>query len=434
MRRLPFTRLQEAVLYVERSHTPWNIQLEVATAATLDLDRLGAAARTACGTYPMARARCRERGGDGPPFEWVVPDGAPGVPITAVDAGEADGVRRRFYGSRVDLASEPPLALLVARGDGTDGGDRLCLRASHVPMDGIGAFRVLQALLAAYRGEDPPAARLEATPRDVLAGTRPEGLARRLRLLGRTARRFGFFLDSPAAVQGGASDAAGWPGWRFAHRHLDAGTTSRLLADRPPGVTVNDVLLAALHLTIDRWNAARGDPASRISLVMPMNVRPGDAFYDGVGMYTLFDSVDTEPSHRRDAAAALERVADRTGAIKAAGSQFGYLEWWRLFSAVAPPSVRSRVPPLVFGPGEPMLDTAVLSNLGRLPPLPGLTDGDVERPWLTPPAWPPTPLSVGVLTAGDRLHLGFRYERSVFDADDAAAFADRYRERVESMA
>jgi hypothetical protein len=432
VRTVPFTRLQEAVHYVERSHTPWNIQLEVATTATLDLDRLGEAARAACEAYPMARVRCRERDGGGTAFEWVVPEAAPGVPITTVEA--TDRFRRRFYGTRVDLSEGPPLALLVCRGGGDGGGDRLCLRASHVPIDGIGAFRVLQALLAAYRDGDAAAVRLDATPRGVLDAGRPDRLADRLRLLGTAARRLGFFADSPVAVRGGASDTTGWPGWRFAHRHLDAETTERLVADRPPGVTVNDVLLAALHLAIDRWNADRGDPADRISLMMPMNARPPDAFHDGVGMYTLFDSVDTKPAHRRDEATALERVADRTDEIKAAGSQFGYLECWRLFASVAPPSARERVPPLVFGPGEPLLDTAVLSNLGRLPPLPGLADGDVGRPWLTPPSWPPTPLSVGVLTAGGRLHLGFRYERSVFGADDAGAFADRYRERLESMA
>jgi hypothetical protein len=63
----------------------------------------------------------------------------------------------------------------------------------------------------------------------------------------------------------------------------------------------------------------------------------------------------------------------------------------------------------------------------------GLPDGDLLRPWLTPPCSPPTPLSVGVLTVGDRLHLGFRFERSVFDAGDAEAVADRYRERLEGM-
>jgi NRPS condensation-like uncharacterized protein len=434
VRRYPVTRLQEAVIEVERSHTPWNVQFEAATTATLDAERLAAAARTACGTYPAAKARLRPVDGD-PPYEWVLPDAPPEIPVEVVDGDDADlaAVRRRFYGKRFDLAVEPPLSLLVIRGDGEAGGDRLCACASHVSMDGIGVFRVFQALLAAYRGEEPTAATLEGTPREVLDGVRPRGAARRLRLLGSTARRLGYFLDSPARPVGSGPSGSAWTGWWFADRHLDADATARLVADRPAGVTVNDVLLAALHLTVDRWNAARGAPADRISLLMPTNVRPEGRFYDGVGMYTLFDSVDTGPRHRRDQATALERVADRTDRIKAADRQFGYLEWWHLFSAVAPPAVRRRVAPQVFGPGEPLLDTAVLSNLGRVPEPGGLPDGDLLRPWLTPPCWPPTPLSVGVLTVGDRLHLGFRFERSVFDAGDAEAFADRYRERLEGM-
>lgn len=433
--RVPFTRLQEAVLEVERSHTPWNMQVEAATTATLEPERLGAAARTACETYPMAKARLRRGGGNQTSHEWVVPEAPAEIPVEVADGDDADlaALRRRFYGTRFDLASEPPLALLVVRGGGTDGGDRLCVRASHVPMDGVAAFRVLEALLVAYRGDDPVAARIDGSPREIIDRIRPEGAARRLRLLGTTARRLEYLLDPPVEPTGSAEPSADWAGWRFAHRHLDADATAQLVSDRPAGASVNDVLLAALHLAIDRWNAARGEQADRISLMMPMNVRPEATFYDGVGMYTLFDSVDTRPRHRQGPATAVERVADRSDAIEASDRQFGYLEWWHLLSAVAPPAVRRRVPPLLFGPGEPLLDTAVLSNLGRVPALPGLPGGDLERLWLTPPCWPPTPLSVGVVTVGDRLHLGFRYERSVFDADDAATFADRYRERLESM-
>lgn len=435
MRTIPFTHLQEAVYTVERSLTPWTMQVEAATTATLDAERLRAAARTTCETYPMAKARCRRSDGGGTTHDWVIPDALAEIPVEVVDgaAPDLDALRRRFYGARFDLTSEPPLGLLVVRGDGEDGGDRLCVRASHVPMDGIGAFLVLQALLSAYRGDDPIAVTIDGTPQDVMDRSRPEGLERRARLLGATARRLGWFLDPPAEPRGVGDPTAPDGDWRFAHRHLDAPGTEALVADRPAGVSVNDVLLAALHLTLDRWNAARGGDPDRISVLMPMNVRPDAEFYAGVGMYTLFDSVSTTPEHRRDAERAMTRVAARTDAILESDHEFGYLEWWRLLSAVAPPAIRERVPPLLFGPGERLLDTAILSNLGRLPALPELPDGDLVRPWLTPPCWPPTPVSMGVVTIGDRLHLGFRYERSVFGAEDATGFADAYLERLEPM-
>lgn len=435
MRTVQFTRLQEAVYAVERTLTPWTMQVEAATTATLDAARLRDASRTTCETYPMAAARCRRAAGGGTSHEWVVTDAPAEIPVEVVDGRDADleALRRRFYGASFDLTAGPPLGLLVVRGAGEAGGDRLCVRASHVPMDGIGAFVVLQALLSAYRGDEPVKADIDGTPQEVMDRVRPRGLQRRARLLGATARRLTWFIDPPAAPSGDGDPSSPDGAWRFAHRHLDADATARLVDDRPDGVSVNDVLLAALHLTLTHWNAVRGDDPDRISVLMPMNVRPDPEFYAGVGMYTLFDSVSTTPADRRDADAAMARVAAQTDAIKGSDRQFGYLEWWRLLAAVAPRPVRERVPSLLFGPGRRLLDTAILSNLGRIPALPELPDGDLVRPWVTPPCWPPTPVSVGAVTIGGRLHLGFRYERSVFDADDAAALADRYLERVTSM-
>lgn len=435
MRTVPFTQLQEAVYNVERGLTPWTMQVEAATTTTLDPRRLRDAARTACETYPMAKARCRRSDGGGTAHDWILPAAPAEIPVEVVDGDAADlaALRRRYYGAHFDLTAEPPFGLLVVRGDGAAGGDRLCVRASHVPFDGVGALLVLNALLVAYRGGEPTAVEIDGTPQEVMARVRPEGVGRRLGLLGATGRRLGRVLDPPTRLRGDGDTSVPAGGWRYAHRHLDADATGRLVADRPDGVSVNDVLLAALHLTIDRWNADRGGDPGRIGVMMPINVRPAAEFYAGVGLYTLFDSVTTTPAHRRDAGTTMTEVAARTDAITATERQFGYLEWWRLLAAVAPPAVRDRVPALLFGPCERLLDTAILSNLGRIPALPELPDGDVVDPWVTPPCWPPTPVAIGAVTVGDRLHLGFRYDRSVFDADDAAALADRYHELLEAM-
>jgi hypothetical protein len=95
VRTVPFTPLQEAVYTIERSLTPWTVQVEAATTATLDLDRLGAAARTAVGTYPIARARCRSAASGLTSHEWVVPDGPVEVPVEVVDGADADAAMVR---------------------------------------------------------------------------------------------------------------------------------------------------------------------------------------------------------------------------------------------------------------------------------------------------------------------------------------------------
>src|SRR3989442_1359177 len=76
------------------------------------------------------------------------------------------------------------------------------------------------------------------------------------------------------------------PGFGFHLVRLDAGDTPALGARRPPGATVNDVLLAALHLAIAEWNAEHGAPCERIGIMMPVNPRPPPRRNRGVGNFS----------------------------------------------------------------------------------------------------------------------------------------------------
>jgi NRPS condensation-like uncharacterized protein len=66
-------------------------------------------------------------------------------------------------------------------------------------------------------------------------------------------RRVREFLDPPGriAVLGGTDG----DGFGFVFRTLDIGEiTTPALVQRAPGTTINDVLVAALHLTVQSWN------------------------------------------------------------------------------------------------------------------------------------------------------------------------------------
>ncbi|WP_336136198.1 hypothetical protein [Natronomonas amylolytica] len=428
MKRAPFTRLEEAVFHVERMYTPWNIQIEVATSERIDRTRLREAVRTAYAIHPIAKARRRPGGKEGTDYDWEVPDEAP-VPIEVAEASDVDldALRQRFYGDGIDLSTSPPLRLLVVRGGG-ERGDLLWVCSSHVPMDGVGAYRILQAICTAYRGEEPNPSRFAfGESRDVLDGFRPESYRRRVRLLGKTAQRLGYLLDPPSRLPG--AGAPGVASWRYRHRRLDDGVVDAL--GEGDDASVNDHLLAAMHLTLDRWNRDFGAPAERLSVMMPVNLRPREWFYEGVGFYTFFESVATDAVDRQDAETALGRIIDQTREIKAEQRYLGYLEWLNLVPGAIPLSLKKRLPRLLDGVGGRLLDTAVLSNLGRLPePLPALSGETPESTWFTAPCWLPTPVSIGAATVGEEMHLGFRYTQSAFDAEKADAFADRYCERV----
>jgi len=57
---VPFTSLDEAVLHLEEELGPWNVQIEVGSAARLDAERLYDAVETTAGAHPLARARQRD--------------------------------------------------------------------------------------------------------------------------------------------------------------------------------------------------------------------------------------------------------------------------------------------------------------------------------------------------------------------------------------
>jgi NRPS condensation-like uncharacterized protein len=429
VKRAPFTRLQEAIYHVERTYTPWNIQIEIETSERIDRDRLRAAAETAYAVHPIAKARQRPGGAGATDFDWEVPDDAP-VPIGTAEASEVDldALRQRFYGDGIDLTTAPPLRLLIVRNDG-DAGDLLWFCSSHVAVDGVGAYRILQAICTAYRGEEPTPDRFEFEDApEVLDSLRPESRHRRARLLGKTASRLGYLLDPPSKLPG--ADEPAVVGWRYRHRRLEESVVETLVGD-DTDASVNDYLLAALHLTLDRWNRDAGVPAEKLSVMMPVNLRPREWFYEGVGLYTFFESVTTGATDRRNADRALARITEQTRVIKEEKRYLGFLEWLNLVPSVIPLWLKKRLPNLLDGPGERLLDTAVLSNLGRLPePLPALSAEGPESLWCTPPCWLPTPVSIGVVTVGGEMHLGFRYTQSAFDAEAADAFADRYVERL----
>jgi NRPS condensation-like uncharacterized protein len=77
--------------------------------------------------------------------------------------------------------------------------------------------------------------------------------------------------------------------------------------------------------------------------------------------------------------------------------------------------------------GDVVVDTASLSNLGRLEPLPSQFIGDDTAVWFSPPGQMPLGVSIGAATLDDRLCLTLRYSHAQFDHPAACRFSDLYR-------
>ncbi|HEY2724200.1 MAG TPA: hypothetical protein VGI84_05905, partial [Pseudonocardiaceae bacterium] len=77
--------------------------------------------------------------------------------------------------------------------------------------------------------------------------------------------------------------------------------------------------------------------------------------------------------------------------------------------------------------GDRFIDTAMLSNLGRIPDPPTFGEDSARRPpelWFSPPCDPACSVAIGVATVGDRLNLVTRYRYEQFDPAAAGEFTD----------
>ncbi len=420
---LPSTMLEESLLVLQEARATWNVQLELGADHRLDEARLHHAVMTCCRRHPMARARLAPTSHGESSYRWDFAEETDVDPFRVVecqDGAALDQLRTELYAPLIPLDTSPGFRISLAR---RPGGDLLLLSASHIVADGVGALRLLRTIVRAYRGEPDPVDPLPlAQARDLGAflapKTRDEKWARHLEGLRRVREAF----DPPSriAVLGGTDG----DGFGFVYRGLDIDeTTTPRLVQRPPGTTVNDVLVAALHLTVESWNAKHGALADRIGIQMPVNIRPADRLWDVVSDLTSMVSVSTEPADRADLATATAAVAKQTEDMRRNDRAYGLYDLLRAAKKV-PLAVKRAVPRLIQLAGDRFVDTAMLSNLGRIPEPPTFAASGSPELWFSPPCDPSCSVAIGVATSGQRLALVTRYRDDQFDADAAEEFTD----------
>lgn len=422
--RIPFTVVDEAIHGLDSPTEPWSIQVELGLSGHLDETRLRGALVQALDRHPMARARMVPPRPDDRHHTWEItphPDLDPLRVVECRDDAALAAARAELYGLSVPLAESPPLRVRLAR---HPGGELLMVNVNHVAFDGFGTLRVLQSLARAYDGrpEPPPMVALD-TARDLRAHLGTSDRSARARRARRLADKARDLASPPArlAAEGGTDR----PGYGFHHVALSAERTEALAGLDAPG-TLNDVLVAALNLAIVAWNEDHGAACGRVSVLVPVNLRPSEWQQDVATNFVLESRVSTTPGDRGTPTATLEAVAAETDRIKQGGDA-ALIEALEA-SAPLPAWAKRQLSPLLSLTGNRLVDTAVLSNLGRLGDAPsfGAEAGDTAEAWFSAPARMPCGLSIGVVTVAGRLHLVFRYRWALWDDEAAATFAARY--------
>lgn len=434
----PLNPVDELCFHLDTERHPWTIELEIRAPGPIDEARLRASVRAAARAHPLARARLRPYRVTDRQYAWEIGADIHTDPVwmlAAADDAAMARLRADVLSAGVPLDDPPPFRVWLVR---RPGGDSLLLAVNHVASDGMGALRLLRSIVRAYAGDADPIDPIDPVAhRDVVACAGPTGAVERVtRLAGYGASlRHATGRLSRIAVDGGEATAGGY---RFGHVRVPAEDLRGLDAKRFTDATINDLLLAALHLAIDDWNADHLTATDRVSVMMPVNLRPQDRWTDTVGNLSLMVSINTKPGDRAEAASLLDAVARQTSRAKRNGTAAVLLEV--LGRSGSLPAIAKQVLPMLSPlTGDRLIDTAVLSNLGRLDECfdfgpgfgPEAGSGLATEVWFSPPARMPLGVGIGAVTHGGDLFLSFRACQAQFDAAALDRFAAGYLRALE---
>jgi NRPS condensation-like uncharacterized protein len=417
-----FDVADELTCYYDRRAEPANVHLEVRVPGKLDPSELRAAVRAVLQAEPGVMVRQSAGGPWRSGFYWEFaadPDVDP--VITASYAGDAElaGLRSALLSRPIPLRTSPPLRFLLASGPG---GDALILTAHHARFDGLSCLRLVRSVAQQYSvqiGGRRAAAEADhrrlATALTPAVGAQAAVAPTRTRP-GRIAKIAREPQPGPAAARlGYGAHHVAWDGLAAANRL------------RPAGVSVNDVLIAAMMVTIAGWNHAHGTKAGLIAITMPVGDR-AQAGADGRWANTSRLTTVTArlASGEIEPAGLLGDVAGQTRYAKDhPGAQVGLVSR-AITAAPVPVAVKLlglRTALALAGPF--FCDSSLVSNLGVTEPL-AFGSEVADQLMFSTFAHMPRGLSLGTATLAGRLHLTFRYRRALLTDAAAAAFADRY--------
>jgi NRPS condensation-like uncharacterized protein len=416
----PVDVVDEAIVHLDSPSEPWSVHLEVHLRGPIDELRLRRAVEVALDRHPRARARLVSGSRRPQGYEWHTAglDLDPFDVVHCQDDRALAAAREELLSRPVPLDASPPLRIRLLH---HPAGDVVVLNLHHAAGDGMAALVLLQSVARTYAGRPEAVA---APPEEPTLVRLPSN---RLRVVAAELQEA--FRPSARIAADGGRDA---PGYALQLVRLDAAHTRALRAHAREGTTVNDLLLAALHLAVARWNAEHGRPPGRVSVLMPVNLRSPQRWREGFGNHTFMVPVATLPRQRTSMAATVDAVRRRTRSIKKR----------RAATTVATCLQRLQRLPLAArrwiarqAGSERLMPTTLLSNLGMIEHDldfgPGV--GTPSHVWFSPPAKLPLGLAVGALTSDGELHVAFRVRHPLFGRQALARFADCYASALRSL-
>lgn len=428
MQTTPFNLLDSSFLNVELRDEPLNIHMELQFAGSVDEQRLRAAIHAACQTHPMARAKVEPFTSATLTNRWIITDALEREVLfthSPADDHALTTLRNDIVSVQPDYLQSPAFEVHLVK---SPDGDRLITVLNHIIADGLSVFRLMNSVMAEYAQADDPTPDFDPlTARDLKKLVGAKSILESGKRLASLTKTLVQSLESPERVKGQDADGNA-EGYGVVLANLNADETAQFMARRVKPTTVNDMFIAAMLLAIREWNRLHGGSKNRISTMMPINVRPQPWWFEVVGNYSSYVSINLFRNCPDDFAAAVKMVSAQTNELKdagASGTLIDLLDIPKFLPAALKGQLKYITPTLAAN----MVDSTWVSNLGRLAEPPSMGDaGAVKSFYFSPPSPQPMGLTLGVACMKNQLYLGFRYRRSLLSQSATQEFAALFKD------
>jgi len=427
MQTTKFNLLDGLYLHLDLPENPFGMHQEVRAEGRLEAGKMLAAIQHAAAIHPMARAFMLPWKPTDREYVWGIADAlAVSVLVEADCEDELEVAEQRalLLASPVPLTASPPFRCLLAH---HPRGDYFIMNMSHTVSDATGQARLMRSIVRAYAGlPDPTPDFHPLQHRDLGKLFGATSLAEQLKRYTPLAQYLVQSLLPPGRIakESGLEDEGyGLHFLRFLQADID-----RICARREEGSSVNDVLLAAAHLTIQAWNTQHGQKTERLTAMMTVNMRPLAWREEVVGNYSVFVAVGSQSTDRQNFSRTLRAITRWTKWYKETQGTAQLIDLLR-GAQWLPLWLKRASRDLIPLTGNRLVDSTAVSNLGRVNDFGsfGGKAGKVREFWFSPPARMPLGVSLGVATHRDEMYLSFRYRNAQFSPGAAARFVELFQ-------
>lgn len=340
-----------------------------------------------------------------------------------------------------NLTSELPFRVLLLKRRPSD--YSLVFSFHHYVSDALRAFRFMLEVFKEYNGEELGSSPM---PEDTIESHKANEILELMRSPREKIKRFypkiasslfhrfviGLF-NPPTRIYHDRSGRSGEVA--FLRRTMNAVELDALEARvRTLSVTVNDLLLAALFKTIEKWNQMHGKKSRKISIMVPVDLGRRTSHHI-VSNQLSYVSPKTRPEDRAHPEKLLKKVSRDTSRVIRNGNAFSQVYF--TYGLTMLTSTFVKIVGLIFVGTRVYVDSTLMTNVGRIrlrdnlrEGLPRLGDARlVDISGLTPVV---TPWGLSMVSGiyDGHLNMALTYRPSMFSEQKANEFFDLFMKEV----